>query len=92
MLVLILYGSMSAIAFFAYAIDTRRVRMGAWRIREQTLQGIALVEGWPRAWAGNVRTTHKPREPAFCGVLTLITTLHISSPCGFYENNQTLSP
>src|SRR5690606_2384661 len=59
-----------------YAVDKRRARAGAWRIPETTLQGLALLGGWPAAFLAQRRFRHKTSKTRFQVVFWLIVLDH----------------
>lgn len=64
-LVLAAYGAMSAVTFIAYWRDKRAAQEGRWRTPESTLQGLALLCGWPGAWLAQGRLRHKSSKRPF---------------------------
>ncbi|KAF2650145.1 DUF1294-domain-containing protein [Lophiostoma macrostomum CBS 122681] len=62
----ILYtGIASSITFVFYGYDKMQARNLEWRVRESTLQFLALVGGWPGALLGQHYFQHKTRKTAF---------------------------
>ena len=80
-----LYLRMSAVAFFAYAIDKSAARNQRFRTRESTLHVLGLVGGWPGALLAQQLLRHKSRKESFrvtfwwtvalncCGLVWLLT-------------------
>jgi uncharacterized membrane protein YsdA (DUF1294 family)/cold shock CspA family protein len=65
------YGVMSVVTFFAYWRDKRAARDGRWRTPESTLQGLALLCGWPGAWLAQGWLRHKCSKTAFLATFWL---------------------
>ena len=63
--VLLACGTLSVIAFLAYAIDKRAAQRGGRRIAERELHLLALAGGWPGAWLAQQVLHHKTRKAAF---------------------------
>jgi uncharacterized membrane protein YsdA (DUF1294 family)/cold shock CspA family protein len=55
----------SLVAFIVYWIDKASAMRDRWRIRESTLQWLALLGGWPGAWVAQQGLRHKSRKVAF---------------------------
>ncbi len=66
-------------AFAAFGIDKARARQGAWRIKESTLLGLALIGGTLGAYAGRRAFRHKTRKQPFSGLLFAIAVLQVSA-------------
>jgi len=72
-LLLCLYlGAANLTAFAAFGLDKQRARSGAWRIKESTLLGLALIGGTGGAYLGRSRFRHKTRKRNFSRNLHLI--------------------
>ena len=69
---------MSLITFVAYGIDKRQAKQGGRRISEARLQGLALLGGWPGAWAGQQFFRHKTQKLVFRLVYWSIVLLHLA--------------
>jgi uncharacterized membrane protein YsdA (DUF1294 family) len=67
---------MSVAAFVVYWIDKQCAIRAEWRVREATLQLIALFGGWPGAWLAQRVFRHKTSKPRFLIVFWVIVALH----------------
>lgn len=67
----------SVVTFAAYGADKGLARKEARRIPEATLHLLALVGGFPGAWAGRSVFRHKTLKPVFLWVLWGSTLLHL---------------
>lgn len=62
----VLYASVvSGITFLFYGYDKMQARNLEWRVKETTLQTLALVGGWPGALAGMHYFQHKTKKTSF---------------------------
>ncbi len=75
--ILTIYLTMSAITFVVYGYDKRAARLGRWRIRESTLQVLALLGGWPGAAVAQGLFRHKRRKRGFMAVFLMIGAAHV---------------
>ena len=88
----VLYGGLSVIAFLAYAFDKSAARNGRWRTKESTLHLLSLAGGWPGALVAQQRLRHKSSKPSFLAVFWVTVVLNcgilawLLTPAG----NQTL--
>jgi uncharacterized membrane protein YsdA (DUF1294 family) len=73
---LVAYAALSLAAFLAYGWDKRRARTGGRRVPERTLHMLALLGGFPGAFAGMRVFRHKTRKVLFLAVLVLAAGLH----------------
>ena len=73
---LVAYAALSVAAFLTYGWDKHRARKGARRVPERTLHLLALLGGFPGAFAGMRVFHHKTRKLAFTAVLVLAAALH----------------
>lgn len=55
----------SAVTFLAYGFDKMQASNAQWRVRETTLQLLALAGGWPGALVGMHYFQHKTRKTGF---------------------------
>ncbi|WP_432722683.1 DUF1294 domain-containing protein [Jeongeupia wiesaeckerbachi] len=67
----------SAVAFGCYGHDKQRARIGGRRVREATLQLLALAGGWPGAWLGQRLFRHKTAKTRFRLVFVLAALLNL---------------
>ncbi|MBN2491467.1 MAG: cold shock and DUF1294 domain-containing protein [Planctomycetes bacterium] len=72
----LVYAGMSLLTFAFYAVDKRRARRGAFRIREATLHALELAGGWPGALVAQSFFRHKRRKRSYRIVLALIVLAH----------------
>ena len=75
--VLALYGIASVVTFCAYALDKSAARGGRWRTPESTLQGLALIGGWPGALLAQQWLRHKSSKPRFLALFWAIVVLNL---------------
>ncbi len=73
------YAVASAVTFVVYAIDKRRARRAEWRVPEATLQTLALLGGFPGAYAARRAFRHKTRKVGFSWTLHAIAALHLAA-------------
>lgn len=66
----------SGVTFGLYAIDKSAARNGQWRIRESTLNTLALLGGWPGALLAQRIFRHKSRKISFQIVFWLAVLLN----------------
>ena len=69
---------MSLVTFAAYGMDKRQAKTGGRRISEARLQWLALLGGWPGAWAGQQFFRHKTQKFVFRVVFWFIVALHLA--------------
>lgn len=72
--------ALDAVCWAAFRIDKARARRGAWRLRERTLLGLALVGG-PGALVGMYahRRRHKTRHARFVAVAMLGVVVQVAA-------------
>ena len=70
------YLLMSAVTFVAYALDKHAAQREKWRTPEATLQMLALLGGWPGAFAAQRILRHKTRKVGFQIVFWIIGVAH----------------
>jgi uncharacterized membrane protein YsdA (DUF1294 family) len=68
---------LSLITFTAYGVDKHRAQSGGRRISEATLHWLALLGGWPGAWAGQRVFRHKTQKLSFRLIYWAIVALHV---------------
>ncbi|WP_445402005.1 DUF1294 domain-containing protein [Zobellella sp. An-6] len=61
----LLYLGLSLVTYGVYAWDKSAARQQQWRVRESTLQLLALAGGWPGALLAQQRLRHKSRKRSF---------------------------
>lgn len=71
------YMAMSLATFIVYALDKRAAKLGQWRVKENTLHGLALLCGWPGALLAQHLLRHKSAKPSFRRLFWLSTVLNI---------------
>lgn len=59
------YLVLSGVTFMAYGWDKVSARGGYWRTQESTLNGLALLGGWPGGWIAQYAWRHKSRKTSF---------------------------
>lgn len=69
----------SLVSFGLYGWDKRQARHGGRRIPEKTLHLVALMGGWPGAWAGQQVFRHKTQKVSFRIVFCLIVAVHAAA-------------
>lgn len=75
--------AMSLVAFAAYGIDKRQAGRGGRRISEGRLHWLAMLGGWPGAWAGQQVFRHKTQKFSFRLVYWSIVSLHVAAIVAF---------
>lgn len=75
---LIYYLIINVIAFLLYGMDKWKAKLGAWRIPEKTLLGIALFGGGLGALLGMQVFRHKTRHLTFQIFVPVCMLLHIA--------------
>jgi uncharacterized membrane protein YsdA (DUF1294 family)/cold shock CspA family protein len=63
--VLAWYVVLSVVTFLLYGWDKVSASGGHWRTQESTLNGLALLGGWPGAWIAQHAWRHKSRKTSF---------------------------
>ena len=69
---------MSLITFAAYGIDKRQAKRDGRRISEARLHWLALLGGWPGAFAGQQFLRHKTRKIGFQLIFWAIVASHVA--------------
>ncbi|MET3494506.1 cold shock and DUF1294 domain-containing protein [Variovorax boronicumulans] len=70
---------LSLLAFIAYALDKNAAQTGRWRTKESTLHLLALIGGWPGAWAAQRLLRHKSSKQGFLVVYRATVALHCAA-------------
>jgi len=78
-LIIAVYGVLSAVTFFAYALDKSAARSGSWRTQESTLLLLGLAGGWPGALVAQSRLRHKSSKAAFQQVFWATVLLNVAA-------------
>lgn len=78
LVVLGVYAGASLVAFGAYCIDKNAAEQGKWRTPESTLHMMALLCGWPGAYAAQRMMRHKIAKASFQGVFLATVALNIA--------------
>jgi uncharacterized membrane protein YsdA (DUF1294 family)/cold shock CspA family protein len=78
LIVLEIYTIASIIAFATYYIDKNAAAKGEWRKSEYTLHMMALLCGWPGAYAAQRITRHKTVKESFQRVFVTTVALNIA--------------
>ncbi len=78
LLIIIILAIINIIAFVMYGIDKLKAKMGAWRIPEATLLGIAFVFGALGAYLGMKVFRHKTKHKQFYIGVPLMLILQIA--------------
>jgi len=68
---------LSVVTFCVYGWDKRQAKLDRWRTPEKTLQGLALLGGWPGAILAQRYFRHKTRKTSFQIVFWLIVAVHV---------------
>jgi uncharacterized membrane protein YsdA (DUF1294 family)/cold shock CspA family protein len=79
LLVLGVVPGLSLLAFFAYALDKNAAQTGRWRTKESTLHLLAVMGGWPGAWAGQRLLRHKSSKQSFLIVYRATVAIHCAA-------------
>ena len=71
------YLVLSAVTFMLYGWDKVSARGGHWRTQESTLNGLALLGGWPGAWIAQYAWRHKSRKSSFQAAFWSATVVNV---------------
>jgi uncharacterized membrane protein YsdA (DUF1294 family)/cold shock CspA family protein len=71
------YLALSVVTFFAYGWDKVSARGGHWRTQESTLNGLAMLGGWPGAWIAQHAWHHKSRKESFLAAFWVAVILNL---------------
>lgn len=72
------YLVLSGVTFMAYGWDKASARGGHWRTEESTLNGLALLGGWPGGWIAQYAWRHKSRKTSFQIAFWAATLVNVS--------------
>ena len=72
---------MSLIAFFAYGLDKRKAKKGAWRTKESVLLGLGFFGGAIGALLGMNAYRHKTKHWYFRVLVPIFTIINIALVC-----------
>ena len=67
--------AINLVTFATFGADKWLARIGAWRIQEATLLGLAFIGGTPGAYAARSLFRHKTRKQPFSDELFTIAAL-----------------
>lgn len=73
------YVGLSAITFFAYALDKSAAITGSWRTPEKTLHMLAIAGGWPGALLAQQLLRHKSTKQPFRQVFWATALLNVGA-------------
>ena len=73
------YLALSAVTFFAYGWDKVSAEGGHWRTQESTLNGMALLGGWPGAWIAQHAWRHKSRKESFLAAFWVAVVMNLAA-------------
>ena len=76
MVVLAVYGVMSAVTFVAFKLDKSAAVQGLRRTPEATLHMLELLGGWPGGLIAMIHLRHKNRKLSYITVFVCIVLLH----------------
>lgn len=79
-----LYWIASVVTFVVYALDKSAARGGRWRTRESTLQGLALIGGWPGALLAQQWLRHKSSKRRFLMLFWLVVLVNVGLLLAFH--------
>lgn len=77
--VLLVYPTVSAITYIAYALDKSAAREGARRTPEKTLHMLTLIGGWPGALVAQQQFRHKSSKLEFRKIFWSTVALNITA-------------
>ncbi len=73
------YLLLSVLTFFLYGWDKVSARGGHWRTQESTLNGLAMLGGWPGAWIAQRAWRHKSRKESFLSAFWVAVVLNLAA-------------
>jgi uncharacterized membrane protein YsdA (DUF1294 family)/cold shock CspA family protein len=71
------YLVLSVVTFMLYGWDKVSARGGHWRTQESTLNGLALMGGWPGGWVAQHAWRHKSRKTSFQAAFWSATLVNV---------------
>lgn len=72
---------LSVVAFLTYGFDKWSARRGRGRVAEKTLHTMAVLGGWPGAYAGQRVFRHKTQKAAFQRIFWCSVAIHVIVVC-----------
>jgi uncharacterized membrane protein YsdA (DUF1294 family) len=75
--VLAWYLVLSVVTFLLYGWDKVSASGGHWRTQESTLNGLALLGGWPGGWIAQYAWRHKSRKTSFQAAFWSATLVNV---------------
>jgi len=73
------YLVLSAVTFVLYGWDKVSAEGGHWRTQESTLNGLALLGGWPGAWIAQHAWRHKSRKESFLAAFWVAVVMNLGA-------------
>jgi uncharacterized membrane protein YsdA (DUF1294 family) len=77
------YLLLSVVSVALYAWDKSSAEGRHWRIKESTLNTLALMGGWPGAWIAQQVYRHKSRKASFQSAFWSAVILNLAMLAGF---------
>jgi uncharacterized membrane protein YsdA (DUF1294 family) len=74
---------MSLATFVTYGWDKRQAKLQQQRVPEQKLHVLAMLGGWPGAFAGQQYFRHKTQKLGFLVITWLIAISHVLAIAGY---------
>ncbi|MBI5707151.1 MAG: cold shock and DUF1294 domain-containing protein [Armatimonadetes bacterium] len=68
---------LSFMTYLVYGLDKRKAEDAAWRVPESTLHLLALLGGWPGAFAAQRLLRHKSRKTGFLAMFWFTVALNL---------------
>jgi uncharacterized membrane protein YsdA (DUF1294 family)/cold shock CspA family protein len=85
------YAVLSVLTFFAYGWDKSSARGGHRRTPESTLNGLAMLGGWPGAWIAQYAWRHKSRKASFQSAFQVAVVMNLVALTAFIYRGGDLS-
>ena len=73
------YLLLSVLTFFLYGWDKVSAQGGHWRTQESTLNGLAMLGGWPGAWIAQRAWRHKSRKESFLAAFWVAVVVNLAA-------------